>query len=263
MKFIVTTLLAFALTVPASAQRRPEGNRRSLSTGGASEGVFDLYVRVDGEVFIYVKGTDVTHSRVSGGPLTLERYSYSQSVPEATFGLFELNKIDGRGRAELFEVPLPSNDYTAIIRVHDEDGGPDSYHLRLNWTWNPDDPTRPPRLGHNRDFSRIDSPGFHGTRQGNFEFRGRVDQLTAITIRGQRVRSEDLAGRRLLNGHFDLSGPLPSAPMDIELINAHGRGRVELVEKPWEGNGYTAVVRIEDARGGAADYSFSLAWRQR
>lgn len=263
MKFIVTTLLALVLTVPTSAQRPPEGNPNSRSPGRASEGVFDIYARVDGEVFLYIKEAEVTHLIVSGGPLRVERTTYSQLIPEAAFGIFELNKIDGRGRVQLFEAPLPSNDYTAIIRIHDEGSGPDSYHLRLNWTWNPDDPSRPPRVTSNGNFPRIDSPRFYEPRERHFEFSGRVDQLTAITIRGQRVRSEDFAGRQLRNGRFDLSSPLPSSPTDIELINVRGRGRVELVEKPWEGNGYTAVVRIEDQRGGEADYSFNLVWRRR
>ncbi len=263
MKFIVTTLLALVLTVPTLAQRPLEGNPSSRSAGRTSEGAFDIYARIDGEVFLYIKGTDLTHLIVSGGPPRVDRTTYSQSIPEAAFGIFELDKIDGRGRVQLFEAPLPSNDYTAIIRIHDEDSGPDSYHLRLNWTWNPDDPTRPPRGGDTGNFSRIDSPRFYEPREGHFDFSGRVDQITAVTIRGQRARSEDFAGRQLRNGHFDLSSPLPSSPMDIELVNVRGRGRVELMEKPWEGNGYTAVVLIEDERGGAADYSFNLVWRRR
>jgi hypothetical protein len=220
---------------------------------------------VDGEVFLYVKGAEVSHLIVSGQALRVERSTYSQPIPEAEFGIFELDKVDGRGRADLFEAPHRDNDYTAIIRVNDDRGGNDLYHLRLNWTWNPDNPNRPPRVREVRrdDFPGFEFPDFSGSRSGELDFRGRVDQVTAVTIRGDRVGTEDFAGRRLRDGEFNLSGRLPSVPVDIELEDVRGRGQVELVEVPWEGNGYTAVVRIEDAAGGAADYRFTLVWRRR
>ncbi len=245
------------LAVPASAQRIPGTDDR------AAEGFFEIRARIDGEVILQVKGTDITHRVVSGRALQLERSTYSQPIPEAVFGIFELERLDGRGRVELVERPLLSNDYTAIIRVRDDDGGADDYHLRLDWTWNPDDPLRPPPGRNVGGRAGIDLPRLFGPREGYFEFSGRVDHVTAISISGERVRSEDFGGQRLRDGFYDWSSPMPAAPVDIELVNVRGRGRVELVESPWEGNGYTAVVRIEDLNGGAADYSFELVWRQR
>ena len=259
MKIIRTTLLALALTVPGAAQRIPGTGDR----GAAAEGFFEIRARVDGEVILQVKGTDITHRVVSGRALQLERSTYSQPIPPAVFGVFELERLDGRGRVELVERPLLSNDYTAIIRVDDDDGGADDYHLRLDWTWNPDDPLRPPRGGTVDGRAGIDLQRAFGSREGYFEFAGRVDHVTAVSISGQRVRSEDFGGQRLRDGRYDWSSPIPAAPVDIELVNVRGRGRVELVETPWEGNGYTAVVRIEDLSGGAADYGFELIWRRR
>ena len=92
--------------------------------------------------------------------------------------------------------------------------------------------------------------------------RARLDGRALLLIRFRQT-CEHFAGRRLRDGRFNLSDPLPSSPMDIELTDVRGRGRIELVEKPWEGNGYKAVVLIEDERGGAADYSFDLVWRKR
>jgi hypothetical protein len=60
---------------------------------------------------------------------------------------------------------------------------------------------------------------------------------------------------------FAFSQPLPDRHFEsFELVDVQGRGRVDLVEEPWEGNDYTAVVRIEDERGGSAEYSFRLVW---
>jgi hypothetical protein len=267
MKFLLSSLVAFTLAGPSPAppvQDRVEATRSSRYDPRSSEGLFEIHARVDGEAFIYVRGSETTHLIVSGGPVSIERSVYSQPIPEAAFGRFDFEKVDGRGSAELYEAPLLSNDYTAIIRVNDDDGGADTYHLRLNWTWNPSNPSQPPRapdqrLGGSGGFGNAgrDSslPG-----RGEFRFTGRVDHVTAVIIRGGQVRFEDFGGRRLRDGRYELDRSLPNATVDVRIVDARGRGRIEVVEQPWEGNGYTAVIRIEDSSGGDAEYTFGLEW---
>jgi hypothetical protein len=43
-------------------------------------------------------------------------------------------------------------------------------------------------------------------------------------------------------------------------VDVQGRGDIELVEKPWEGNKFTAVVILSDPQRGASTYSFRLVW---
>jgi hypothetical protein len=47
---------------------------------------------------------------------------------------------------------------------------------------------------------------------------------------------------------------------NVQLVDAEGRGRVELVEQPTRRNGNVAIVRIQDPEGGTGQYSFRLAW---
>ncbi len=251
MTLILSSLLALGLIGPQPVQRP--------INEPAAEGVLDIRLRVDGEVFVYLKDSEISQQIVSGGPLSVERLTFSQPIPRAPLGRFELDKREGRGDVELFEVPSRDNDYTATIRIDDDAGGADLYHLRLNWSLNREDRNR------NRGFGDSSGIGFFdfGLGRGVFSFRGRVDHVTAITIRGNRVGFEDFGGWRLRDERYDMTGPLPSASVDIDLRNVRGRGRVELVERPWEGNCYTAVVRIEDDSGGASGYSFDLEWRRR
>jgi hypothetical protein len=37
---------------------------------------------------------------------------------------------------------------------------------------------------------------------------------------------------------------------------------VVLLERPWQGNDFTAVVRVEDPSGGDDRYHFLLQWRR-
>jgi hypothetical protein len=165
----------------------------------------------------------------------------------------------------LVEPPGPVNNYTAIIRINDRNAGADFYHIRLDWTWNPGNPSRPPngRFSRPLNSTNNDPNDYRRSRDGFFTFQGRVDDVAVLYIRSDQVREEDLNGRPIRNERFEFSQPLPSTRLrSIELAEVSGRGQVELIEKPWEGNRYTAVVRISDPQSGNGRYSFRLVWQR-
>jgi len=235
-------------------------------------GSFDLLVYVDGEAIVYVKDTGLRYSLLSGSPLQNAGSNYTQAIPHAVFGEFTMEKIAGRGSVALVETPVALNNFSAVVRIKDDKAGRDLYHVRLMWSWNPANPSRSPYDGaggrggrgpYDRDDSRYDDRGYNGSREGSFEFKGRVDGVTVLHIRGDQVRVENLSGQPLRDQSFRFSGPIPiSGLRDIDLVESVGRGRIELVEKPWDGNRYTAVVRISDSSNGSGQYSFRLAWRR-
>ena len=245
LAFVLLLILGFGA---APAQELPAEPGRDFSPR-ATEGSFDLVVRVDGEVIVYVQETRIRYLLLSGAPPANAGSNYTQPIPRARYGSFNLERIAGRGSVDLVEEPSPANDYTAVVRIHDRNSGADLYHVRLDWTWNPADPSRPPGGGSARPLdSRINDPAdYNRDREGGMEFRGSVDGVTALYVRSDQVRTEVISGRTLRGDRFRFSQPLPSRrPAAIELVDVRGRGHVELVERPWEGNGYTAVVRIED-----------------
>ena len=108
-----------------------------------------------------------------------------------------------------------------------------------------------------------DPDDYRRGRRGEFSFQGRVDDVAILRIRSDQVRAEDIAGRPIASDGYRFSQPLPSGPLrSIEIAEAMGRGRIELVEKPWEGNRWTAVIRISDPQRGPGRYSFTLAWQR-
>jgi len=264
MKFPLTFLMscllaswAFAQELPAS--RSPQYNERS------SEGVFDLLVHVDGEAILYVRNTEIGYLLLSGVPLRDAGSNYSQPVPQAVFGSFNMEKKAGRGTATLVEEANAKNNYTAVVRINDRGSGADFYHIRLAWVWNPADPSRAPG-GRNSERleSRRNDPGdYNRGREGNLEFRGRVDDVIVLRVRSDQVRVELISGRPLRGERFRFSQPLPSVALkEIQLTEIEGRAQVELLERPYEGNRYSAVIRITDPRSGDGEYSFKLVWRR-
>jgi hypothetical protein len=242
----------------------------SLPTGPApnfnpreAEGAFDILLYVDGEAFLYVKDTGLSYLPLSGAPIRNAGTNYSQGIPRAVFGSFNVVKKAGSGDVDLYEEPSPKNNYTAVIRVTDKKSGADFYHIHLDWTWNPADPSRPPGGRNSRPLdSRTNDPGdYRRGREGSFEFTGRVDDATVLHIRSDQVREEDLTGRPLRGDRFSFSQPLPAQRLKtLSLVDVQGRGEVDIVEKPWEGNNFTAVILINDPQRGNSEYSFRLVW---
>jgi len=101
------------------------------------------------------------------------------------------------------------------------------------------------------------------SREGQLEFRGRVDGSLFLHIRGDQIEVEYLSGRPMDEIRYRFSQPLPGVEMDeVKLEDIEGRGSVRLLEWPNTGNQYTAKVRIQDEKGGAAPYRFKLVWKR-
>jgi hypothetical protein len=279
MKFLSALLLLTLIPLSAAAQeytadRGPKYDARS------GVGSFDLVLYVDGEALIYVQDTRVRGQVLSGNPVQNTGSNFTQPIPKAVFGDFVMDTIAGRGKVTFVEGPRALNNFTAVLRIKDDKPGQGLYHVRLSWTWNPADPSKLPytgisdRGGSNNGNGRgrgNDSYDDHdhygrgnsGDRDGVFEFKGRVDGVTVLHIHGDQVRVENLSGQPLRDQTFRFSGPMPTSNLkDVNLVESLGRGRVELVEKPWDGNRYTAVVRISDSSSGSGQYGFKLAWHR-
>ena len=143
LTLVLVLLLSLLLTVPALAQELP-AFRSDLYNPRSPEGIFDVLVHVDGEAILYIQDTNIRYMLLSGAPLRDAGSNYRQPLPRAVFGSFNMEKKAGRGSVDLVEPPGPVNNYTAVVRINDRNAGADFYHLRLDWTWNPGNPSRPP-----------------------------------------------------------------------------------------------------------------------
>ena len=121
-----------------------------------------------------------------------------------------------------------------------------------------------PALSGTEIFSNENDPSRYDDRnEGLFEFRGRVDGTVRLRIRADRVMAENTGGRPVSVESFTFSQPVPAARVrDMSVEKKDGRGKVVLLERPWEGNHYLAVVEISDPKGGDDRYHFRLRWRR-
>jgi len=96
---------------------------------------------------------------------------------------------------------------------------------------------------------------------GTMTWRGRVDDYVELNIQGNRVRSREREGSQTLNEQVSFSNPLPRADVAVSVRKGNGRGRVSVVQQPDRSNNYTAIVKIDDEKGGADDYEIEMEWR--
>ena len=96
---------------------------------------------------------------------------------------------------------------------------------------------------------------------GTMTWRGRVDDYVELNIQGNRVRSREREGSQTLNEQVSFSNPFPRADVSVSVRKRSGRGRVSVVQQPNRSNNYTAIVKIDDERGGADDYEIEMESR--
>jgi hypothetical protein len=87
-----------------------------------------------------------------------------------------------------------------------------------------------------------------------------VDGAAEVEVTGDMGRIRTLSGGTAVWRRFECNGVLPRNPGDFRFTGIDGRGRMDLIADPRNRRG-TAVVRIEDPKGGREGYTFDLEWR--
>src|SRR5262245_12604493 len=111
-----------------------------------------------------------------------------------------------------------------------------------------------------RSYGYVNGP-YNDSLTGSMVWRGRVDHYVELQIRGNRVDARERQGAPTINAGANFTSPLPRAEVEVFVRKNAGRGEVSLVQSPSRFNGYTAVVAIDDEKGGADNYEIELSWR--
>lgn len=120
------------------ARRLPGGRLSSfendpLRYDSGRAGELEFRGRVDGVAEFYIRGDRLNADVKSGQLVKVERFRFTQPLPGVTLSSVSVEKKDGRGEVELTQQPNSTNDFTAIVRVSDPQGGSDRYHFVLSW----------------------------------------------------------------------------------------------------------------------------------
>ena len=252
---------------------------------------------VDREAVIVMRGADLETQGDGFESYREARFRILDALPR-TNGTVSIERADGRGDVEVIQQPSLFNGYTARVRVRDRQSGADRYRLVVTWRGQGDwdrrdrDHDRDDRGGYGRgdndrggygrdrdgrDRDGRDRDGRDGNGRGDYgrgseaygnrrdagalRWSGLVDDVAEIRIQGRRVEYFSRSGRSLYNVRFDIRGVgLPTYAVPLDIRRLAGRGNVFIAEYPRSWNGWTAVIKIDDSRGGADVYDFDLRW---
>lgn len=98
-----------------------------------------------------------------------------------------------------------------------------------------------------------------GNGSGKCTFEIRTGGTAEVEIRGSQGRVRPISGGPAQWVRLKCNQPLPARPNNFRFQGIDGRGRQTLVRDPNSNNG-TAVVRIEDNRGGMQGYTGDILW---
>lgn len=107
-----------------------------------------------------------------------------------------------------------------------------------------------------RDRDNWDRP----SRNGSLGWRGRVDDVVEIEIRGDQIYERVVSGQPVYDVSSRFNSSMPRRRVNVNVEKLRGRGNVEVVEQPSSRNNFTAIVRIRDTKGGADDYEIEVYW---
>ncbi|HWB82558.1 MAG TPA: hypothetical protein VG675_00315 [Bryobacteraceae bacterium] len=128
-------LLLCAAAFPAAADTRFTVARMTRTDVPFGKGQCDIRLQVDGEVEVSVRGDSVVVRTISGRDATNDGSECNAPLPANPPG-FNFEVIDRRGDIALAQPPSRRNNFTAVVRIRDSQGGYGRYHFRLSWQMN-------------------------------------------------------------------------------------------------------------------------------
>lgn len=99
-----------------------------------------------------------------------------------------------------------------------------------------------------------------GASEGWCAIKVRVDGEAEFALRAETLTIRTNTGEPARDIGSECSTPLPRNVENFRFKGVDGRGDVRLLEQPSSRNGWMAVVRIRDSKGGSEDYHFRLEW---
>lgn len=96
---------------------------------------------------------------------------------------------------------------------------------------------------------------------GQCDIRIRVDDEVVAALRGDILEVRTIRGNGWRDEGSECNMPLPNRDVqNFQFRGIDGRGSVDLIEAPSRRNGFRAVVRILDTKGGSEGYHYRLSW---
>jgi len=124
-------LLCVSLSAFADTQFRVRKMMRNDVPLG--KGQCDIRLRIDDEAEVTVHGDMVFIRTLSGRDGRDDGSECNEPLPDRNIGRVNFEVLDRRGDIVLLAEPSRRNNFSAIVRIRDNESGEGRYHFRLSW----------------------------------------------------------------------------------------------------------------------------------
>jgi hypothetical protein len=97
-------------------------------------------------------------------------------------------------------------------------------------------------------------------QSGSMEWRGTVDDKVNVIIRGRNATTNTVSGQMTTDDRASFTERLPRNNVQVRVEKNDGRGSVYVLQQPSRRNNWTAIIRVEDRKGGRDRYRFTVSW---
>ena len=213
---LAVAALCVAAALPALADTQFRVQQMTRNDVPVGKGQCDIWLRIDGEAEVSTRGDMVYIRTISGRGARDDGSECNAPLPPRDVQNFGFEAGEGRGERRLLSPPSHGNNWAAVVRIRDNQGGEGRYHYRLTWSMTSayqggeGDMRFPPP----RDDMRLPGPDRgRGGWNDSVEFRGRG--RGTYTRSNERLRqlnnaevSMDREGRVRVRFDTSFGGPL-------------------------------------------------------
>jgi hypothetical protein len=126
-------LLLFCAALPALADTQFQVRQMTRNDVPLGKGQCDIRLQVDNEVEVSVRRDTVYIRTIAGRDARDDGSECNAPLPDRDVPAFNYQVVDSRNEIRLLAEPSRRNDFAAIVRIRDSDGGEGRYHFRLTW----------------------------------------------------------------------------------------------------------------------------------
>lgn len=155
---IGTTLLVFSAAAPVWADTQFRARKMTRSDVPLGRGQCDIWLYVDNELEVSVRGDMVSVRTISGREGRDAGSECNEPLPYHDVAGFRFEEADSRAEMRLIAEPSRRDNYQAVVRIRDPQSGDCRCHFRLTWD-----------MASGGDRTRRDSGDFR--RDGDFDDR--------------------------------------------------------------------------------------------
>ena len=225
------------------------------------QGACVIRAAVDNEVNVELRWDRVRLMTVAGLPGEDKGSVCNAPLQRAGVSNVQVERLEGRGQISMLEQPGPNNDWAAVVRILDRNGGAGTYAYRLTWQW---DGTMPQTSQNNRTRRR----GGYGRARNNVSTERSCRQALARRLKDEwgavivtyPGENRGLGGNATLAGRADIRAGNENRQVDFQCAVNANTNRVDQIYYDFVGNTFPWNPRLSGSetppRG--VDTSFNI-----